>query len=136
MNFFKASRPSTKRMSQMNLTSELHPDCPCEDLPNNIKATKIILKLPFDPPKRSASTPYLLQSHLPRRPKHQDPKITLAHINNNIYYDIPDYKTYYSSTLDSIDILPHRYGVECNYFQRVRSRIKNRPKLRRLVIKL
>lgn len=136
MNFFKSSHPSTKRANHKSLNSEFYPSCTCEDLPNNIKATKIVLKLPFDPPKKTASSPYLLQTHLPRRPKPHSPILTLQGINNSIDYNIPDYKPNFSSTLGPLDILPHRYGVEFNYFQRVRSRIKNRPKLRRLIIKL
>ena len=132
MNFFKPSPQSRKKLSQ---TSEIFMRCPCEDLPHNMSASKIILKLPLSPPKASKYTPSIPKSHITRPIKNNSQILTIGEIDNSEFYNNPNYSFQLSKTFCSFDVLPHRYGVECNDLHRVRSRIKNRPKLRRLIIK-
>jgi hypothetical protein len=136
MNFFKTRRSASKNSLNFNSTTKLYPECECEDLPNNIRASKIILRLPFDPPKKSASSPYLGIGHLPRQPRLQNPIHSISEIDNRVVYKPPVYFGTSNQSLSSLGVLPHRYGVECNDLHRIRTRIKNRPKLRRLVINL
>ena len=125
-----------KSSSCLNLasTTKCYRECACEDLPNNIKASTIILKLPFDPPVTKIKLRTPSNIHLPKQPKQQNQLITLSQVDNCEYYKPPIFDYKYAKHLNSLDLLPHRYAVEFNSLQRVRSRIKNRPKLRRLVI--
>lgn len=136
MNFFKSNKRRSKSRAELSSTHECHPQFPCEDLPHNMKASRIILKLSisdFKPPKQM---PFLLKPKLAKSSKRKSSIKTLAHVNNYECYSFPVYSMGSSKSLLYNEILPHRYGVECNDLHRIRTGIKNRPKLRRLVISL
>lgn len=136
MNFFKSNKRRSKSRNELSATLECYPQFPCEDLPHNMKASRIILKLPKTEAKPTKQTPYLLKPKLAKSCKRKTSVKTLAHVNNYEYYPFPVYAMKSSKSLLYNEILPHRYGVECNDLHRIRTGMKNRPKLRRLVITL
>lgn len=134
MDFFRANITPISR-TQLAQTSVIYRECPCEDLPNNHKASRVVLKLPFSLPHKPPSTPFLLRTQLRKPVKISEPRMTIAEIDNHGLYKVPIFVNSSSKT-QSLDILPHRFGVECNYFKNVRNKLKTRPKLRKLVLKI
>ena len=136
MNYFGLKSRKSQSVPSLGYIQECLRQCRCEDLPKNIKASRITLKLPFDmPDTRPIHTP-IIKSRLRRTSKRSVPILTLSQINNFELYDPPVYTTHNSTVVNSTYVLPHRYGVECNDHHRIRIRSKSKPKLRRLILSI
>ena len=134
MNYTGTNSIKSRHVSNLSYSQEYLRKCRCEDLPNNIKASKIILRLPFTLPDNQHRHAPIIKSRLQRPSKRGLPALTLSDINNSELYDPPVYTNTHSRIVNSIYILPHRYGVECNDLHRIRISSKSKPKLRRLIL--
>lgn len=134
MNFFK--QKSDLRKIEFSETTLICKKSLCEDLPKNYKASKVILTVPRICKKVSSSKPYYLKANNSRMTKSNSKLITLGDVNNESFYSMPSFNNSIYKTSASLKILPHRFAVECNNFQRIRAVQKSKPKLRKLIIKL
>lgn len=134
MNFFK--HKDAKRKIDFNKTTLIYPKSLCEDLPRNYKASKVVLTVPRYSRKVNSLTPSYLKASNSRASRQSGRLITLGEVNNETFYSFPSFTIPHYPSSSSLKILPHRFTVECNMQQRVRTLQKSKPKLRKLVIKL